>query len=366
MAMTTMTHPPQPTLRVLGGVDTHKDVHVAAALDDTGRLLGTATFPTTTVGYRQLWRWMRSHGEVVAVGVEGTGAWGAGLARYLTAEGADVREVMRPNRQHRRRYGKSDEADAIGAARAVLAGEALGTPKAGTGQVEAIRLLRVARRSAMKARTQAGNQIHAVVDTAPEELRRRLVSRPTATIVAEVARFHRRLPDTPLEAARFTLRSLARRWQYLDDELAALDAQLDELTATAAPTLRAMNGVGPQVATALLAAAGDNPDRLRSSSSFAALCGVSPIDASSGRQQHHRLNRYGDRQANWALHVIIISRLRWHAPTKAYMARRLAQGRTPKMIMRCLKRHVVREVHRAITLDLGHQTERTRAQPIAA
>jgi transposase len=366
MAMTTMTHPLQLTHRVLGGVDTHKDVHVAAVLDDIGRLLATASFSTTTVGYRQLWRWMRSYGEVVAVGVEGTGAWGAGLARYLRAESADVREVMRPNRQHRRRNGKSDEADAIGAARAVLAGEAVGTPKAGTGQVEAIRLLRIARRSAMKARTQAGNQIHAVIDTAPAELRQRFVSRPTATIVAEVARFHRRLPDTPLEAARFTLRSLARRWQQLDDEIATLDSHLDELTATIAPTLRAMNGVGPQVATALLAAAGDNPDRLRSSSSFAALCGVSPVDASSGRQQHHRLNLYGDRRANWALHVIVISRLRWHAPTKDYMARRLAEGRTTKMIIRCLKRHIARHVHRAILIDLGHHPAHARAIETAA
>lgn len=365
--MTTMTQTPPDARRVFGGVDTHKDLHVAAALDDVGRLLGTGSFSTTTAGYRQLSRWMRAHGEVVAVGVEGTGAWGAGLARYLSAEGVDVREVMRPNRQHRRRYGKSDEADAIGAARAVLAGEAVGTPKSQTGTVEAIRLLRIARRSAMKARTQAGNQIHAVVDTAAEQLRRRFVGRPTVEIVAEVARFHRcRLPDTPLEAARFTLRSLARRWQALDEEMSVLDAQLDELTATIAPTLRRINGVGAQVATALLAAAGDNPDRLRSSSSFAALCGVSPIDASSGRQQHHRLNRYGDRHANWALHVIIISRLRWHAPTKDYMARRLAQGRTKKMIIRCLKRHVAREVHRAITIDLGHQPEHARTPRIAA
>ena len=239
--MTTMTHPPQHAARVFGGVDTHKDVHVAAALDELGRLLGTGSFPTTTVGYRQLWQWMRSFGEVVAVGVEGTGSWGAGLARHLTAAGVDVREVMRPNRQHRRRYGKSDEADAIGAARAVLAGEAVGVPKAGTGQVEAIRLLRIARRSAMKARTQAGNQVHAVIDTCPEQLRRRFVGRPTEDIVAETARFRRRhAPTTRLEAARLTLRTLARRWQYLDDELAAVDAQLDELTAsTAPPTLPA-------------------------------------------------------------------------------------------------------------------------------
>jgi transposase len=271
---------------------------------------------------------------------------------------------MRPNRQHRRRYGKSDEADAIGAARAVLAGEAVGTPKAGTGQVEAIRILRIARRSAMKARTQAGNQIHAVIDTCPEQLRRRFTGRSTDDIVAETAMFRRRhAPTTPLEAARLTLRTLARRWQYLDDELAAVDAQLDELTAATAPTLRAINGVGTQVATAVLAAAGDNPDRLRSSASFAALCGVSPIDASSGRQQHHRLNRYGDRHANWALHVIIISRLRWHPPTQAHMARRLAEGRTPKMVIRCLKRHVVREVYRAITTDLRIQQTSSSSHP---
>ena len=364
--MTTMTHPPQPTRRVLGGVDTHKDVHVAAMVDDTGRLLATGSFPTTTLGYRQLWRWMRSHGDVVAVGVEGTGAWGAGLARYLRAEGADVREVMRPNRQHRRRYGKSDEADAIGAARAVLSGEAVGVPQGrhrsgGSDPAAAHRP------------TQRDESPHP--GRQPDPRRRRHRPRGAASTLRQPPHGdHRRRgrplprprPDTPLEAARFTLRSLARRWQYLADELTMLDAHLDELTATTAPTLRAINGVGPQVATALLAAAGDNPDRLRSSSSFAALCGVSPIDASSGRQQHHRLNRYGDRHANWALHVIVISRLRWHAPTKAYMARRLAQGPTSKMIIRCLKRHVVREVYRAITADLGHHHEPTRGQPIAA
>jgi transposase len=162
------------------------------------------------------------------------------------------------------------------------------------------------------------------------------------------------------------LRTLARRWNYLDDELASVDAQLDELTAHTAPTPRAINGVGTQVATAVLAAAGDNPDRLRSSSSFAALCGVSPIDASSGRQQHHRLNRYGDRHANWALHVVIISRLRWHKPTQAYMTRRLAEGRTHKMIIRCLNRHLVREIYRAITTDLGIRSDLDHPQRTAA
>jgi transposase len=303
--MTTMTDNAR---RVTGGVDTHKDAHLAAALDELGRVLGSEVFPATPAGYRRLLRWLRAFGEVVAVGVEGTGSWGAGLARFLTAEGVRVIEVTRPNRQHRRRHGKSDPADAIGAARAVLAGEASGTPKSQTGTVEAIRLLRVARRSAVKARTQAANQLHAVIDTAPAELRQRLGSVNTEQIVALASRFHRRHPATPTEAAKLTLQVIARRWQALDDEIAMLDAHLDELTAEAAPTPRAINGVGPQNAAALLAATGDNPDRLRSAASSAALCGTSPIDASSGRQQRHRLNRGADRQANCALHYIVMSR----------------------------------------------------------
>jgi transposase len=201
----------------------------------------------------------------------------------------------------------------------------------------------------------------------PEQLRRRFVGNPTTAIVAETALFRRRQrPDTPLEAARLTLRTIARRWEYSNADLVELDAQLDDLTAATAPRLRAINGIGGQVATALLAAAGDNPERLRTSSSFAALGGVSPIDASSGRQRHHRLNRYGDRQANWALHVIIISRHRWHPPTQAYMARRLAEGRSKKMIMRCLRRHLIREVHRAINTDLAHARTPERAPAQAA
>jgi transposase len=362
MAMNTMTDTRR---RVTGGVDTHKDCHVAAALDEVGRVLDTDAFPATPSGYRCLLRWLETFGELVAVGVEGTGSWGAGLNRFLTANEVTVIEVARANRQHRRRHGKSDPADAIGAARAVLAGEASGTPKSQTGSVEAIRLLRVARRSAVKARTQAANQLHAVIDTAPADLRDRLGSVNTEQLVAVAARFHRRHPTTPSDAAKLTLRTLARRWESLDAEIMMLDAHLDELTAEAAPTLRAINGVGPQNAAALLTAAGDNPDRLRSAASFAALCGTSPIDASSGRQQRHRLNRGGDRQANCALYYVVMSRLRWHHPTKAYMARRVAQGRTSKEVIRCLKRYVAIEVHHAITRDLNNRAT-TERPPIAA
>lgn len=340
-------------VHVTGGVDTHKDVHVAAALDQLGRLLGTASFPVTAAGYRALSGWLAGFGDIVAVGVEGTGAWGAGLSRFLTAHQVRVIEVRRANRQHRRRHGKSDPADAISAARSVQSGDETGDPKAATGTVEAIRLVQVARRSAMKARTQTANQIHAVIDTAPEELRRTLIGLATPLKVVKAARLRPDDVATPIGAAKLALRHLARRWQALDAELVELDAHLDTLTATTAPTLVALNGVGSQTAAALLIAAGDNPQRLASESSYAALCGSSPIDASSGRQLRHRLNRGGNRQANAALYIIVICRLRWDPATQAYMARRLAQGRTRKEVIRCLKRYVARQVHRAILTDIN-------------
>lgn len=338
--------------RVTGGVDTHKDTHVAAALDDLGRVLGTEEFPTTTAGYRALLRWLTSHGEITSVGVEGTGAWGAGLARFLTATGIEVVEVTRPNRQHRRRHAKSDPADAIGAARAVLSGEANGTPKTAAGDVEAIRLLQVARRSAIKVRTQAANQLHAVLLTAPDELRASFRNLSTTEIVDRAARMRPGRVDNPTAAAKLALVTLARRWLATTAEIVSLGQHLDDLTARCAPTLIELNGVGTQTASALLAAAGDNPERLASERSFAALCGASPRDASSGQQKRHRLNRGGDRQANAALYIIAISRLRWDPSTQQYMARRLAEGKTRKEVIRCLKRYIVREVHTAITTDL--------------
>ncbi len=211
-------------------------------------------------------------------------------------------EVRRGNRQDRRRHGKSDTTDAISAARAVQSGQADGVAKTADGSVESIRLLLVARRSAMKARSQTANQILSIIDTAPEELRSRFHGRPVRDVVTVVARFHRSTLDTPFDAAKCTLRHLACRWHYLSEEIAELDEYLDELTAETAPTLVALNGAGTQTAAAPLVAAGDNPHRLGAAKSFAALCGASPTDASTGRQERHRLNRGGDRQANAALH----------------------------------------------------------------
>jgi transposase len=350
MAITTMAHPTPP--RVTVGVDTHKDTHVAAARDQLGRRLGTTQVPTSSAGYAQLLSWAHALGEVVAWGVEGTGSYGTGLARFLAAHGQRVVEVNRPDRQARRRRGKSDAVDADAAARAVQAGEATGVPKAQDGVVEMLRALRAARQTAVKARTQAINALKGLLVTAPAELREQLGGLPTGRLVGAAAELEVGTLTTPTAATKLALRGLAQRYQYLDAEIALLTEQLDALTARHAPKLRDLHGVGPDCAAALLIAAGDNPRRLHSEAAFAALCGTSPVEASSGKTRRHRLNRGGDRQANAALHRVVVVRLRWHQPTRDYATRRTTQGKTSKEVIRCLKRYVAREVFAAL-----HQTD---------
>ena len=331
---------------VVLGVDTHLDFHVAVALDELGRRLGELSVPTTAKGYESLISWAEGFGPVRSAGLEGTGSYGAGLAQHLKARGIEVLEVERPKRRHLRRKGKSDPIDAEAAARAVLAGEAAGVPKSGDGQVESIRTLRAVRRSAVKARTQAANQLRGLVVTAPEGLRQRLRGLSTKVLASTAARFrpgHR--PNSPEEATKFALRSAARRYRSLSEEIAELDAQLARLVAEVAPDLVALPGVGTDHAAALLMVAGDNPERLRSEASFASLCGVSPVEASSGKVVRHRLNRGGNRDANRALHLICVVRMRIDERTRRYVARRTAEGKSRREVMRCLKRYVAREVH---------------------
>jgi transposase len=332
-------------IAVTGGIDTHKEFHVAAVVDALGRIQGTQEFPATAAGYRALLGWMGRQGELARVGVEGTGAYGAGIARFLTGEGVKVVEVDRPNRQLRRRRGKSDVVDAEAAARAALNGEAIGVPKTRSGSVEAIRALRVARRSALKARSQAANQIHALVLTAPDPLRAKLNSLKFNELVDTASRLRPSSQDVAANATKAALTSIARRWQFLNAEIAALDTQLHDLVTTTAPDLIARRGLGTDTAGAVLVAAGDNPERLRSEASFAALCGVSPIPASSGQHQRHRLNRGGDRDANNALWRIALVRMATCERTRTYVARRTAEGRTKKEIIRCLKRYIAREIY---------------------
>lgn len=349
---------------VIGGVDTHKDVHVAAVIDERGKILDTAGFATTAGGYRRLLAWMRSFGDVQRVGVEGTGAYGAGLARHLCDEGVEVVEVNRPNRQMRRHRGKSDTVDAEAAGRAALNGEATVVPKSGDQVVESIRVLRVAFTSARNSRTRVANQVRDLVLTAPTQLRAVLGPLGTAQRVARCARFRPGAPHDPAEATKLALRTLARRYQALSEEMAELGGVLDKLTAKANPALRAAKGVGVDVAAILLVAAGDNPDRLRNEAAFAALCGVSPVQASSGKTVRHRLNRSGNRQANHALWRIAMVRLTCDDETRAYAERRQAEGKSRRDIIRCLKRHIAREVFSHLTkpaaVPVGHELRAAR------
>jgi transposase len=336
---------------VIGGVDTHKDFHVAVVINMIGHVQGTARFDTTPDGYAGLLAWMTGHGPVAKIGVEGTGAYGAGLARHLSAAGVDVVEINCPDRQTRRRRGKSDPTDAEAAARTVLSGEASLTPKDSSSTTEAVRALRVVRRSVMHNRTQAANQIHNLVLTAPADLRAELENSSIARLAEAVMGL-----DEPAEivCARtgtvIALRHLARRWQALTLEIKQLDKTLTNLIARIAPTsLLAMQGVGTDVAGALLVAIGSNPERVHTEAGLAALCGVSPVENSSGRRQgSHRLNRGGNRDANNALWRIVMVRMVHDPRTRAYVERRTQQGKSKKAIMRCLKRYVTREVFNSI------------------
>jgi transposase len=340
---------PDTEVAVILGVDTHLDFHVAVVVDHLGRRLGEVGVPTTVKGYEKLLRWAQEFGPVRCAGVEGTSSYGAGLARHLRARGISVVEVERPKRRHLGRNGKSDPIDAEAAARTVLAGEAVGEPKSADGRVEMIRVLRSARQSAVKARTQAANQLQGLRVTAPEQLLNRLRTLSTKELVSVAARF--RLSDDPSDvpaATKFALRSVARRYEALSEEISELEAHLERLVAQAAPELVSLAGIGTENAATLLIVAGDNPQRLGSEASFASLCGVSPIEASSGKVVRHRLNRGGNREANRALYMICLSRMRRDQRTQDYVARRTAEGKSKREIIRCLKRYVAREVYRVL------------------
>jgi len=318
---------------------------VAVAINEQGVRLGEYRVVTTKQGYAELHRWSSSLGEIRAFGIEGTGSYGAGVARFLTGLGYAIVEVNRPDRSTRRLKGKSDPTDAEMAARAVLAGVANATPKSGEGEVEMIRMLKNTKDSAIKARTQAINQMKALVVTAPAELRETLNGLAAGALAKRCANFRLGPLGDPTAAAKYALRSLARRYRQLTAEIQDLEEEeLDRLTRAAAPALVGTFGIGPDTAATLLVTAGSNPERLHSEAAFAALCGVNPIPASSGKTNRHRLNRGGDRQANAALFRIVLVRLRYDHRTKEYMQRRTGEGMSKTEVIRCLKRYVAREV----------------------
>jgi transposase len=339
-------------IEVILGVDTHLDIHVGAVISAAGKLLGTCSVSTNSAGYSDLLNWACAFGKLNRAGVEGTGTYGAGLCRFLIDNQVAVLEVNRPDRANRRLKGKSDPSDAESAARSVLAGTSTAVPKTQSGACESMRIVSVARRSAVKARTQAINQLRAILVSAPQDVRDKLWKVKALDCVNGCARVRSLGDGVLLETMTITLKSLAKRWMALTNELKQLDKNLEELTNKYAVRLRARFGVGPSTAAILLSVAGDNPERLKSEAALAAICGVNPLPASSGKTVRHRLNRGGSRAANNALWTIAMVRMRSDPRTRIYVPRRTNEGLTLKEIHRCLKRYIVRELYPLILRDL--------------
>lgn len=353
---------------VIVGVDTHKDNHVAVAIDGLGGRLGDIIVPTTIAGFEELLAFCLAFlgpaGRLVGFGVEGTGSYGIGLARFLRRHGHDVHEIARPARAVERRLaGKNDTIDAEHAARQLLAGHGLSTPKTADGAIETIRLIKIAYDGVVQARTTTMITLKATLATASEALRADLEKLSDYKLITASAELDVPVPQPPVRrgapavvvptdpdsAMRHVLATMAQRWLTLHQEAKAHAASLKALTAAAAPRLVEAVGVGYDTAAQMLITAGDNADRIKSEAAFAKMCGACPIPAGSGKtNSRHRLYRGGNRQANAALYRVVIVRMRWHQPTIDYVIRRTAEGLSKREIIRCLKRYLARELFRLL------------------
>jgi transposase len=314
---------------IIGGIDTHQDLHTAAVVNSDGAVLGSHSFSTTRAGYRAMLRWFKSYGDLVRVGVEATGTYGAGITPHLALAGVPVLEVTGPDRSARRARGKDDALDAIAAAQAARTGQRVQAAKDRSGAVEALRVLRTTRKTAIKCRRATLQQLHNTIVASPDEVRDQVRNLTRMQLLRTCASWR---PDTvsyrdPVVATRIALRSLARRVLDLNDEVADLDRLIEPLVEELGSTLTQLEGVGTDSAGEFIVVAGENPDRLRSEAGFAMLCGASPLPASSGKTQRHRLNRSGNRQANSALHIVVLCRMRTDPRTKTYVERRLNEGK---------------------------------------
>ena len=345
--------------QIIIGVDTHKSNHIAVAINIQGARMGAMTIPTTREGYHILAQWATGLGSVKAFGIEGTGSYGAGLSRDLLAKGHTVLDVMRPNRQLRYLHGKSDSLDAESAARSVLNGQATALAKTQGGTSEMIRHIKIARDSAVKAKSQAMITLKTLIINAPAELRAHLDQvRGPITLVRHIAALRPGEITSPTSSAKTDLRAIARRWLTLHEEIQIHEEELERMVRGKAPELMESHGISTLTVAEMLILVGDNPERIRSEAALAKLCGVCPIPASSGKTNRMRLNRGGNRQANAALYRVAIVRMRDDDETKTYAARRTAEGKTRREIVRCIKRYIVREIFNALC--------RPKSPPVAA
>lgn len=333
-----------PKANVYAGIDTHQNTNHVGIINEVGKKLGDEEFPTTSTGYQALLDFVLAFGTIIAIGIEGTASYGAGITAYLRSNNVMIKEVIRPNRQTRR-GGKSDPIDAYSAAKTVAAdADGLPVPKLLGGAIDGIRMLLKTRTTAIKARTAAITQIIHFLTTAPTPVREQYTGLKGDDLHAALVTTRPAVDDH----LGIVLHRLALRIEFLTEEIDTAYDQLDALTKDIAPALAAAKGVGPISAAKLLVTAGENPERITSKAAFAALCGTSPLQASSGKTNRHRLNRGGDRQANSALYDVVKSRMSSDWRTKDYVTRRTTEGKSTKEIMRCLKRFVAGEVYRLI------------------
>ena len=337
--------------RIVVGVDTHKHMHAAVAVDELGSRLGECHVRANREGYAQLEAWAVSLGRPMAFGVEGTGSYGVGVASWLRRNGYRLVEVNRGDRRSRRMNAKTDALDAEAAARSVLSGESTAVAKSADGTVEMIRQIKIARDTARKGPTSAIVTLKAVIVTVPAELREQLEGMADKALIGRCCGLGPGPMTTPTASAKHTLRSLAKRWIALNAEIDDHDPILDEPARAHSPNLRDGCGIGADTAAEMLIVFGDNPDRIRSQAAFAKLCGACPIPASSGVTNRHRLSRAGHRQANAALCRAVIVRMRFHQPTIDYTRRRTTEGLSKRDIIRCLKRFLAREVYQRVMTD---------------
>ena len=351
MSHTCALVPSSSAFGIIVGVDTHKFVHVAVAIDRLGTRLASCSVSANRSGYAELVTWAQGLGPLDVFGIEGTGSYGVGLASYVRRQALRVIEVSHCDRRSRRSHGKSDTLDAETAARSVLAGLSTAVPKSADGAAEMVRQIKVARDTAVKAKSAAIIALKTLVVNAPSDLREALEPLTDRKLIDRCARLLPGAICDPTASTKHALRALATRWLALSTEIDAHDMALEAITLAAAPTLRAAFGIGADSAAEMMIVAGDNPTRIRSEAAFAKLCGACPIPASSGVTNRHRLFRGGHRQANAALYRIVTVRMRWHQPTIDYVSRRTSEGLSKKDIIRCLKRFVAREIYQALLRD---------------
>lgn len=337
------------TTTVVAGVDTHKDAHVLCVLDALGRKIDEAAFPATAEGYRDLARAIGDPGGCLVVGVEGTCSFGAGLTAHLLESGFNVVEVLRPKRDKRRRGSqKNDFVDAERAARAAISGDGVSVPKSRNGWAEAARPALRAREILVRTQTKITNAVKSLVNTAPEPIRSKYSGLSGKKLMSALKRRRPATGDAVADVLMLSLSTLAAAWLEAEAKAEELESHIERIVREKAPAMLEIDGCGALSAVELGLAAGDNPERMRSEASFAMLCGASPIEASSGKTVRHRLNRGGNRQANRALHSIVVSRMCSDERTSEYIARRVSEGKSKREAMRCLKRYVAREVYRAL------------------